>query len=253
MASRYFSNKTNQSFPSFSVVNSFSQDTSTRKTKIAFTPILPYVATEYDTIHTVLCNFQDVLFQKLQTYGPLWCDKGVYRLAKEPQLLNGTLFDNIFLGLGGFHIEKVMIVCCGKYLEDTGVDSIFVENEVYGPENVKSVMNGGDYVRGIRWMTISSQVLYTLVFGQFLFQGNDTQQVNQQVTELSQLILNTNIQSLHTEWGKLLSKISFMGLQNFRENEKMKNKQFVYWNNFIEKVFPVLRDLTPSHKEGNWQ
>ena len=114
-------------------------------------------------------------------------------------------------------------------------------------------MNGGNYVRGIRWMTISSQVLYTLVFGQFLFLGNDTQQVNQLVTELGQLILNANIQSLHTEWGKLLSKISFMGLQNFRENEKMKNKQFVYWNNFIEKVFPVLRDLTRSHKEGNWQ
>ena len=113
-------------------------------------------------------------------------------------------------------------------------------------------MNGGNYVRGIRWMTISSQVLYTLVFGQFLFLGNDTQQVNQLVTELSQLILNANIQSLRTEWGKLLSKISFMGLQNFRENEKMKNKQFVYWNNFIEKVFPVLRDLTRSHKEGNW-
>ena len=114
-------------------------------------------------------------------------------------------------------------------------------------------MNGGNYVRGIRWMTISSQVLYTLVFGQFLFLGNDTQQVNQLVTELSQLILNANIQSLRTEWGKLLSKISFMGLQNFRENEKMKNKQFVYWNNFIEKVFPVLGDLTRSHKEGNWQ
>ena len=114
-------------------------------------------------------------------------------------------------------------------------------------------MNGGNYVRGIRWMTISSQVLYTLVFGQFLFLGNDTKQVNQLVTELSQLILNANIQSLRTEWGKLLSKISFMGLQNFRENEKMKNKQFVYWNNFIEKVFPVLRDLTRSHKEGNWQ
>ena len=114
-------------------------------------------------------------------------------------------------------------------------------------------MNGGNYVRGIRWMTISSQVLYTLVFGQFLFLGNDTEQVNQLVTELSQLILNANIQSLRTEWGKLLSKISFMGLQNFRENEKMKNKQFLYWNNFIEKVFPVLRDLTRSHKEGNWQ
>ena len=40
-----------------------------------------------------------------------------------------------------------MIACCGKYLEDTGVDSIFLENEVNRPENVKSVMNGENYVR----------------------------------------------------------------------------------------------------------
>ena len=71
------------------------------------------------------------------------------------------------------------------------------------------------------------------------------------VTELNQLILNTNIQSVCTEWEKLLSKTSFMGLQSFRENRKMKSKEFLYWNNFIEKVFPVLRDLTHSHIEGD--
>ena len=63
---------------------------------------------------------------------------------------------------------------------------------------------------------------------------------------------HTNIQSAPTEWEKLLSKISSMGLQNCRENGKMRSKQFLYWNNLIEKVFPVLQDLTSSHR-GNWQ
>ena len=72
-------------------------------------------------------------------------------------------FENIFLDLGGFHTEKVMISCCGKYLEDTGIDSILVENEVYGPENVKRVINGGHYVRGIRGMAIISEVLHSLL------------------------------------------------------------------------------------------
>ena len=42
--------------------------------------------------------------------------------------------------MGGFHLKKIMNACCDKYLKDTGVYSIFVENEVYGPENVKSAM-----------------------------------------------------------------------------------------------------------------
>ena len=46
-------------------------------------------------------------------------------------------------------------------------------------------MNRGNYVRGIRGMAILSEVLYTLVSDQFLFEGNETQQVNQQVAELS--------------------------------------------------------------------
>ena len=70
----------------------------------------------------------------IQSCGPLCCDEGVYRLAKELQLLDQNRFDNIFLGLGGFHMEKVMIVYCGKYLEETGFHIVFVENEVYGPE-----------------------------------------------------------------------------------------------------------------------
>ena len=116
LTTRYFSNKIGEieNIPSFSAMNSFLHDTSATKTKIAFTPILPYVATEYDTIHTVMCNFQDVLLQKSQSYGPLWYDKGVYQLAKELQLLDHACFDNIFLGLGDFHTEKVMIACCRK-------------------------------------------------------------------------------------------------------------------------------------------
>ena len=117
-----------------------------------------------------MCNFQEVLLQKSQSYDPFWCDEGKYRLAKELRLLDPARFNNIFLGLGGFHMEKVMIACCGTYLEDTGIDSILVENEVYGSENVKHVMNGGHYVRGICEMAIVSEVLHSLILNQFLIE-----------------------------------------------------------------------------------
>ena len=60
LTTQYFSNKIGEieNIPSFSAMNSFLHDTSATKTKIAFTPILPYVAKKYDTIHTVMCNFR---------------------------------------------------------------------------------------------------------------------------------------------------------------------------------------------------
>ena len=107
--------------------------------QVTFTPIIPYPATEYDTIFTAMRNFQDVLRQKDQNYGPLWCDKGVYKVAKELQLLNPTQFDDIFLGLGGFHMEKVLIACYGFYLKETGIDKVFAENEIFGSGVVSMV------------------------------------------------------------------------------------------------------------------
>ena len=70
LTARYLNNrnKDHRNIPTFSAMNSFSQNQQIIKTKVAFTPILPYLATEYDTIHTVMCNFQDVPWQKSQPY-----------------------------------------------------------------------------------------------------------------------------------------------------------------------------------------
>lgn len=93
-----------------------------------------------------MINFQDVLLLKGLAYGPLWSDEGVYRIAKELQFLHPIKFGNIFLGIGGFHLEKVITACCGKYLEESDVKHVLVENEIYGPNSVKSVMSGSHYV-----------------------------------------------------------------------------------------------------------
>ena len=148
--------------PSFTATNSLLISDLRPVTRIGFTPIIQHPATEFDTIHTAMINFQDALLQKGLQYGPLWSDEGVYRIAKELQLLNQQKFANIFLGIGGFHMEKVVISCCGKYLEDSGIDSVLVENEIYGPNNVKSVMDGGNYIRGKRGMSIIAEALQHL-------------------------------------------------------------------------------------------
>ena len=115
-----------------------------------------------------MINFQDVLLIKGLESNPLWCDEGVYRIAKELQLLNPDKFGNIFLGLGGFHLEKVIIACCGKYLEKSGIDSILVEPENFGPEAVTLVMPGGNYIRGKREIVLISEALQRLQFSEFI-------------------------------------------------------------------------------------
>jgi len=76
-----------------------------------------------------MINFQDVLKQKGDPYGGLWADEGVYRIAKEIQLMKPDQFSNIFLGLGGFHKEKIVLACLCTYLEASGIFAVLVETE----------------------------------------------------------------------------------------------------------------------------
>ena len=122
-----FSVNETSNIPSWSATNSARIVNNVNKTSVGFTPLLPYPATEYDTIYTCMKNFQDVLHQTFNQCGALWCDEDVYRLTKELQLLFPETFDNIFLGLGGFHMEKTIIACIRKYLQGSGVDSIFYQ------------------------------------------------------------------------------------------------------------------------------
>ena len=115
-----------------------------------------------------MINFQDVLLQKGLESGPLWCDKGVYCIAKELQLLNPDKFRNIFLGLGGFHLGKVAIACCGKYFEESGIDSIFVELEILVPEVITSVMAGGNYISRKHGIALISEALQRLQLSEFI-------------------------------------------------------------------------------------
>lgn len=254
LTARYLNrSEDHRNIPTFSAINSLLQKKPIVKTKITFTPILPYVATEYDTINTVMCNFQDVLRQRSQPYGPLWCDEGVYRLAKELQLLDQDRFNNIFLGLGGFHMEKVMIACCGKYLEETGIDTVLAENEVYGPGVVKSVMDGGHYVRGIRGMSIVSEVIQALQINEFVNQNGEYvfDTANEIVKKISEML--SNKEDVVNEWKHLNAMVKSKEIEVFRTKGEETSSQFAFWNAFIQTIYPVLRDLTRSHREGNWQ
>ena len=106
--------------PSYSAINSVKSEFISELSVISYTPVIPHPATEIDTFYTTMKNFQDVLIQKQFPYGPLWSDEGVYRLAKELQLLLPGEFNNIFLGLGGF---LLMFISKTRQLRNVGTIS----------------------------------------------------------------------------------------------------------------------------------
>ena len=79
------------------------------------------------------------------------------------------MFDNIFLGLGLFHMEGTVLAAIGKFLEITGINQALSESRVFGPDIVdKKVMSGKHYVKSKDGMALIAEVMNTLILKQFL-------------------------------------------------------------------------------------
>ena len=144
-------------------------------------PILPYVATEMDTIFTSMINFQDVLKQKNAVSRALWSDEGVYAIAKEIQLFKPDHIGNIFLGMRPFHIGEVFIACLGTFLGCIDIDLALIVTEIFGKlEN--SVMTAIVYCKGMKAMSLVAEVMIFLMFEQFKADQDSTScELDQQI------------------------------------------------------------------------
>ena len=52
---------------------------------------------------------------------------------------------------------------------------------------------------------------------------------------------------------QLNTKASSNEFETFQSNGTQSSHQFVFWNTFLSTIYPALRDLTRSHREGNWE
>ena len=182
-------------------------------TRLAFTPIIPHPVTEYDAIFAAMVNFQnvDVLQQRGMSCGLFCSDEETYRLAKEFQLNHPERFDNIFLWIGGFHMEKIIIACCGKYLVESGINRVLVADKIFGLQVVKSVMEGSHYLGGKWGMEIIAVFMEHLQLSTF-FNATDTNKYRDLFLQLTQLqslfhANDTNLHLIGVAWGKLKDDI----------------------------------------------
>ena len=98
----------------------------------------------------------------------MWADEGVYHIAKETQLVKPDKSGNLFLGLGGFHMEKILLACLGEYLEPSRMFAVLVETECYDTDVIKSVISGSHYSRARTAHSMFYEVLMSMMLEGFL-------------------------------------------------------------------------------------
>ena len=252
------------SVPSFIATNSkllSELRQSPKITAVSFYPILPYPATSMDSIYTSMVNFLDVLKQKGERCGALWCDEGVYCLAKEIQLLNTEKFGNLFIALGPFHWSKILMGAIGKWLTPSGIGDALVNSGIFSSSvAASSVLQGGDYVKAKDGLNIIAEAILMLQYEEYLKSDDyllkkDSLDLDSIEFDVDQCIsyFSNHEEDSTNNWELLKTGLQDVkrSFEAFKESQRG-NKNFEYWDMFLNFMFPCLRDFEVAVRTGNW-
>ena len=145
-------------------------------------------------------------------------------------------FNNIFLGLGGFHMEKIVLACLGAYLEPSGIFAVLVETECYGTDVIKSVISGSHYSRARTAHSMIHEVLTSMMLEAFLSNFPERR------TELEALQVNCQSKELvGEEWSTAKEHANTIeaAFQVYLEERASLSQSFKYWNTYVSDLFGI--------------
>ena len=108
---------------------------------------IPAVLTDMDVVYTMLYNVHKMLSKLNQNHQVLTVDEGIYEIAKEVQWKVLPQFEDMIIRLGGFHRVKNFLGIIDGRMEESGIEQLF--EELFGPSQTSSILNGSKYNRGI--------------------------------------------------------------------------------------------------------
>ena len=201
-------------------------------------------------------NFTQLVGQLKQDAGPLFCDKGLFRIVLDIFLQKQDQFRNLIQMLGGFHTAKWLQHSTGKYIRGSGLEESLRQARVFGVKIVDSVLDGTHYVRSLKGLLILANAVEKLKWSAF----------NQTVQSDSIAAFESNVRGLHAAylskgWNtcKESYKICLEGsmevhvlYKEFTDTSAAASEMVRYLETLL-KLVNILKKLKPADRDGNWK
>ena len=151
-------------------------------------------------------------------------------------------------------MTKIFLGCLGKYLRNNGTESIWIENSIFGPNVVQSVLGGKHYVWSFKGMILLCETMERLQWSAF-FKTQDPETYKEEL--LTQKRLQDHIAEKAAYRNReLLEEFSNSSANMIESFQKFKNEgcklsqTFQYWDRFIALV-ALPKNLVRADHEGD--
>ena len=231
-------------------------------TTVGMAPILNATADEYGTITTIINRFVQLSRYLGQRHTIVFFDQPLYAKAKEIVWASEEYSEVVVL-LGGLHIAFNFLRAIGQQMESAGLDDVWVESEIFGPNAAKSMMDGKHYYRAIQGHIWGYEALSRIKFEAFL------DWLQRQNPELHQelVVLRSAVSALFKKYGtrtrdecllnavtecnELLDRTEYVQKADEFHAMLKQNPNNAFWLQYLEMV-EILLSFVRANRDGDW-
>ncbi|CAG9759446.1 unnamed protein product [Ceutorhynchus assimilis] len=151
-------------FPNWSEYNNIISENKIPVSDIFYLPFINNPPTEFDTIYTSMVRLVELANAIKQNHIIITADLAIYSKAQEILWNNPEPQDKVTLMLGGMHLNMAFIASIGYIFSDGGLCAILTETDTYAENTCKMMLEGKQYSRAIRGLTLVGDALSRLFF-----------------------------------------------------------------------------------------
>ncbi|CAG9815489.1 unnamed protein product [Phaedon cochleariae] len=225
---------------------------------IAYLPFLNAPPTEYDTIYTAMIQLVQLAEALNQKHIVITADLAIYSKAREIMWNKPTLLDGkVTLQLGGMHLTMALIASIGYIFGDGGLSSMLVETGIYAENSCKLMLDGKQYARSIRGLTLATDALSRLLFNSFLSWYEESNDGTILTKDLEQIMKTVNQELKEFIFNETNFKIMLKDIEEFETALTnflaigFSSATFKYWYSFIEAV-DLLWKMLRAERDGDF-
>ena len=134
-----------QKIPSWGAFNAEVSQNAPLTSQIGYCLMISGSPTEYNTVYTVMKQVQVMMAPLGQKDCVITFDLAIYVKGKEIQRGREEEFKDTVIRMGGFHIAQNYLSLIGKCFEESGLEDLLIETNIYGSSAVSSLLKRKSY------------------------------------------------------------------------------------------------------------
>ncbi len=183
-----------KSVPMWAGYMALRSDNTQPKQIVGYLKPIPHSPTSYSVVLETMRKTKNIAMECQQDHISFTADLAVAKMALAIQEDLSPQFDNVFIHLGGFHIELALWKAIGKLIDESGGPYVLTESGVLAEGSLRGFIGGTNHARCKRVHQLFSAVLGALHFELFL-QSSSQRNPQKWVDEIT----TWNAESLHNK------------------------------------------------------